>query len=188
MLNQIEKLASKSRESVDVLTADAALLSNMFREQVKDNRDNIEQCNDISKELTKVQKQLKNERVKGQCKDDELAKKETLYLRTMAARKSIHEAYLEQKAQITEVEEKMAKRDADFQEMLKVVNGRDCEIRHLKEDLCRSHQRIDELEQQKKMCMTEFTRITGRPVNMLLDQFKAVPTSPDTTLDSSRTT
>merc|ERR1712139_181028 len=140
---------------------------------------------EISNELAKLGKQLKNERLKNQFKEDELQKKETLYLRTMAARKSIHEAYLEQKAQITEVEEKMKKRDDDWQEMLKVVQLRDSEIKHLKEDLLRAHQRIDELEQQKKMCMTEFKRITGKPVNMLLEQFKAEPTSPPSTLDNT---
>jgi len=185
MLNQIDKLAAKSRESVEILTADAELLSNMFREQVKDNSANVDRHEAISKELARISKQLQNERLKNKFKEDELQKKETLYLRTMAARKSIHEAYLEQKAQITEVEEKMKKREDDSQEMLKVLQGRDSEIRHLKEDLCRTHQRIDELEQQKKMCMTEFKRVTGKPVNMLLEQFKAVPTSPPSGLDAS---
>jgi chromosome segregation ATPase len=178
MLNQIEKLLGKSREAVDILTADAELLSNMFREQVKDNKTNIEKHEDISKELTRITKQLKNERLKNQFKEDELAKKETLYLRTMAARKSIHEAYLEQKAKITEMEDKMRGRDEDWQEMLKVVQGRDSEIKHLKEDLQRTNQRIDELEQQKKMCMIEFNRLTGKPWNMLLEQFKTAGTSP----------
>merc|ERR1719491_906499 len=179
MLNQMDKLLGKSREAVEVLTADAELLSNMFREQVKDNRSNIEKHEEMSKELAKIHKQLKNERLKNQFKEDELQKKETLYLRTMAARKSIHEAYLEQKAEITEVQEKMRKRDEDWQEMLKVVSGRDNEIKNLKEDLRRAQQRIDELEQQKKACMTEFKRITGKPWNMLLEQFKAEPTSPE---------
>jgi len=188
MLNQIDKLLGKSKESVDVLTADAELLSNMFREQMKDNRVNVEKHEEISKELAKIHKALKNERLKNQFKEDELQKKETLYVRTMAARKSIHEAYLEQKSQITEVEDKMKKREEDWQEMLKVVQGRDSEIKHLKEDLLRAHQRIDELEQQKKMCMTEFKRITGKPVNMLLEQFKAEPTSPPSALDGTRAT
>lgn len=177
MLNQIDKLLGKSREAVDVLTADAELLSNMFREQVKDNRKNIDERDGISKELTRIHRQLKSERLKNQFKEDELQKKETLYLRTMAARKYIHECYLEQKAKITEVEEKMAKREADWQEMLVVVQGRDSEIKHLKEDLRRAHQRIDELEQQKKMCMQEFKRTTGKPYNMLIEQFKAEPSS-----------
>lgn len=182
-LDQMDKLLEKSHKAVNVLTADAVLLSNMFREQVKDNRTNIERHEEISKELTKVQRQLKNERLKNQFKEDELQKKETLYLRTMAARKSIHEHYLEQKAKITEVEEKMRSREADWQEMLKVVQGRDSEIKHLKEDLRRANQRMDELEQQKKMCMKEFKRITGKPCNMLLEQFKAEPTCPPSALD-----
>jgi chromosome segregation ATPase len=179
MLNQMDKLLGKSREAVDVLTADAELLSNMFREQVKDNRESIHKHEEMSKELAKIKKELKNEKLKNQFKEDELQKKETLYLRTMAARKSIHEAYLEQKTGITEVQEKMKKREEDWQEMLKVVNGRDNEIKNLQEDLRRAHQRIDELEQQKKLCMTEFKRITGKPWNMLLEQFKAEPTSPE---------
>merc|ERR1719261_2308204 len=153
---------------------------------MKDNKSNVEKHEEISKELAKIHKALKNEKLKNQFKEDELQKKETLYVRTMAARKSIHESYLEQKAQITEVEEKMKKRDDDWQEMLKVVQGRDNEIRHLKEDLMRTNQRIDELEQQKKMCMTEFKRITGKPWNMLLEQFKSEPTSQP--LDSPRAT
>lgn len=186
MLNQIDKNLAKSSEAVEILTADAELLSNMFREQVKDNRSNIEKHEDISKELAKIHKQLKQERLKNQFKEDELQKKETLYLRTMAARKSIHESYLEQKEKITEVEEKMKRRDEDWQEMLKVIQGRDSEIKHLQDDLKKSSERCDELEQQKKMCMTEFKRITGKPVNMLLEQFKPEPTSPPSALDGPR--
>lgn len=96
----------------------------------------------------------------------------------MAARKSIHEAYLEQKERIVEIEGEMKKCEADRQEMLKVVQGKDSEIKHLNEDLRRTNQRIDELEQQKKFCMTEFKKITGKPLNMLLEQFKADPTTP----------
>lgn len=188
MLNQMDKLLGKSRESVSVLTADAEMLSNMFKEQMKENQSNVEKHETMSKELAKIHKHLKNERLKNEFKEDELQKKETLYVRTMAARKSIHEAYLEQKAQITEVEERMKSREDDWQEMLRVVQGRDSEIKHLKEDLLRSHQRIDELEQQKKMCMTEFKRQTGKPVNMLLEQFKAEPSSPPSALDGTRTT
>jgi len=188
MLNQMDKLLGKSRDSVNVLTADAEMLSNMFKEQMKENHANVDKHETMSKELAKIHKHLKNERLKNEFKEDELQKKETLYVRTMAARKSIHEAYLEQKAQITEVEEKMKSREDDWQEMLKVVQGRDSEIKHLKEDLLRSHQRIDELEQQKKMCMTEFKRLTGKPVNMLLEQFKAEPTTPSSALDGTRAT
>merc|ERR1719217_302394 len=112
-------------------------------------------------------------------KEDELQKKETLYLRTMAARQSMHEAYLEQKAKITEIEQQMKKREAEWQEMLSVIEGRDNEIKKLKEDLRRANLRIDEMEQQKKMCMTEFKKQTGKTFDALLHQFKATPTSPD---------
>merc|ERR1712066_532165 len=114
----MDKLLGKSREAVEVLTADAELLSKMFREQVTDNRVNIERHEEMSKELSRTHKQLKNERLKNQFKEDELQKKETLYLRTMAARKSIHESYLEQKTKITEMEDKMRSREEDWQEML----------------------------------------------------------------------
>jgi len=56
----------------------------------------------------------------------------------------------------------------------------------LQDDLKKSSERCDELEQQKKMCMTEFKRITGKPVNMLLEQFKPEPTSPPSALDGPR--
>merc|ERR1712096_3314 len=110
-------------------------------------------------------------------------KKETLYLRTMAARKSIHESYLQQKEKTAEAEEKMRQRDNDWQEMLKVIEVRDCEIRQYQMDPARGNQRIDELEQQKKKCMEAFKKETGRTFNMLLEQFKVEPSSPpvDTT-------
>lgn len=178
MLLQSDKVLGKSREAVDILTADAELLTNMFREQVKDNHENIEKHADKERELTRITKQLKTERMKRQLQEEELAKKEKLYLRTMAARKSIHEAYLAQKEKIVEIEGQMKKCEDDRQEMMKVVQGKDSEIKHLNEDLRRTNQRIDELEQQKKFCMTEFKKHSGKPLNMLLEQFKADPTTP----------
>merc|ERR1712232_111751 len=140
----------------------------MFKIQVEENQKNVDDRDEISRELTKTQRLLKSERLKHQFKEDELQKKETLYLRTVEARKSIHESYLEQKVKIGEVEEKMRQREADWQDMLKVVEGRDLEIGNLRDDLRHMSQDVDELEQQKKLCMKEFQKITGRPFNMLL--------------------
>lgn len=173
-LTQMEKLLSKSREAVEILTADAEQLSSMFKEQLKDNKASVEKHEETAKDLANVKRQLKLEVRKNNFKEEELQKKETLYIRTMAARKSIHDAYLEQKAKITEVETKMQEREKDWQEMLKVVQGRDSEIRNLHEELQRAHNRIAELETQKKRCMAEFQQATGKPMNMLLDQVKAM--------------
>merc|ERR1712060_1018224 len=104
-------------------------------------------------DLEKINKQLKIEKEKNLQKEDELQKKETLYLRTMAARKSIHEAYLEQKDRIGAAEEQMQKRESDWQEMLKVLDGRDSEIRQLQRDLRRARDRKEELKKQKQMCV-----------------------------------
>merc|ERR1712060_816924 len=96
----------------------------------------------------------------------------------MAARKSIHETHLEQKAKILHVENNMRQKEADWQEMLKVVEGRDSEIKQLNDDLDRARQRIDELQMQKAMCMEEYRKITGRPCNLLIRHFQAKPTLP----------
>mmetsp|Transcript_31896 Transcript_31896/g.74618 ORF Transcript_31896/g.74618 Transcript_31896/m.74618 type:complete len:566 (-) Transcript_31896:94-1791(-) len=173
VLERLEKMWAKSRDAVDVLTADAELLSSMFREQVQENKNNIESREGIASELLKVQKQLKSERLKNQFKEDELQKKETLYLRTMAAHKHIHESYMDQKAQITAIEDQMRQKEAEWHEMADVVAGRDRQIAEYQEDLRRAHQRIDELEQHKKMCAEEFRRVTGKTFNMLLEQFNA---------------
>jgi len=171
VLERLDKLLGKSREAVDVLTADAELLSSMFRQQVSDNQDNIQSKEDMHKEVLRLNKQLKSERMKNQFKEDELRKKETLCLRTMAARKSIHESYLEQKQRITNVEEQMTKREADWQEMIKVMQGRDNEISTQGAELMRANKRISELELQKKQCMHEAEKITGRTYNALLEKF-----------------
>merc|ERR1711879_104618 len=124
------------------------------------------------------QTELRREMTRNQYTEEELQKKETLYLRTMAARKSIHESYLQQKGKTAQAEEKMRQRDNDWQEMLKVIEVRDSEIRQYQLDLSRANQRIDELEQQKKKCMDAFKKETGKTFNMLLEQFKVEPSSP----------
>eukprot|EP00929_Paragymnodinium_shiwhaense_P102655 TRINITY_DN65869_c0_g1_i1.p1 TRINITY_DN65869_c0_g1~~TRINITY_DN65869_c0_g1_i1.p1 ORF type:complete len:570 (-),score=199.52 TRINITY_DN65869_c0_g1_i1:152-1861(-) len=173
VLDKIDKLLAKSNEAVDRLNADAELLSSMFQIQVNENKNNVSQRDEISQELSRVQRQLKSEKTRSEFKQEELQKKETLYLRTMAARKSIHESYLEQKQRITEVEEKMRKHEVDRQELLRVVEGKDSEIKELQNDLRRASQRIDELEQQKKAILEEYKNATGKSCNALLQGFKA---------------
>merc|ERR1712136_585460 len=64
VLERLDKLLGKSREAVDVLTADAELLSSMFRQQVSDNQDNIQSKEDMHKEVLRLNKQLKSERMR----------------------------------------------------------------------------------------------------------------------------
>merc|ERR1711920_640536 len=185
VLDKMEKVLSKSKEAVERLTTDAEKLSIVFKQQVQENRKTLEERDERSKDLMKIHKQLKVEKQKNLQKEDELQRKETLYLRTMAARKSIHEAYLKQKDQIVAAEEQMQKREADWQEMLKVLEGRDSEIRQLQRDLRRARDRKEELKKQKQMCVEEFVRVTGRPANALLQtcsrvepaQLKRLPAS-----------
>ncbi|CAK0892533.1 unnamed protein product, partial [Prorocentrum cordatum] len=83
-------------------------------------------------------------------KEQRLQKTETLYLRTMAARKSIHDSYLEQEGEIRAAERRIQEHEADRQELLQVLEGRDSEIVQLTEDLRRSRQRMGELQSQGK--------------------------------------
>mmetsp|Transcript_88073 Transcript_88073/g.247594 ORF Transcript_88073/g.247594 Transcript_88073/m.247594 type:complete len:573 (+) Transcript_88073:68-1786(+) len=184
VLDKMDKLLAKSREAVDRLNADAELLSSMFQIQKKENARNVAERNEITQELSKVQASLKHERVKSQFKEEELQKKETLYLRTMAARKCIHESYLNQKKDIMEVEAKMQKRDEEWQEILKVLEGRESEIAQLQRDLLRASQRVDELEQHKKLLLGEFRKATGRSCNAILQSFKVNPTVPPSEADA----
>merc|ERR1712232_413719 len=176
VIEGIDSMLKKTNEAVDRLNADGELFSSMFQIQVQENRKNVAERNEISQELSKVHRQLKSERLKSQFKEDELKKKEELYLRTIAARKTMHESYLDLKRQITEVEDKMQKREDEWQVMLKVKEGRESEIIELKATMLRASQRIDELEQQKKVIMEAFRKETGKSCNALLENFKALPT------------
>lgn len=161
-----------SREAVDRLHADAETLSSMFRLQVDENKKFREERDQISKELTKVHRQLKRERDEGQFKDDELQKKETLYRCTVEARKTTLEGYQAHKNVIREVEEKMRQQEAEFEAMRKLVEGRDDTIQELKQHLQHAHAGIEYLEQQKKFCLQEFKTKFGTHYSMLLEQFK----------------
>merc|ERR1711920_974544 len=174
VLDKMEKVLSKSKEAVERLTTDAEKLSIVFKQQVQENRKTLEEREEREKDLMKIHKQLAVEKQKNLHKEEELQKKETLYLRTMAARKSIHEAYLEQKDKIVAIEDQMQKREADWQEMLKVLEGRDSEINQLKRELHRARDRKDELNRQKHMCINEFEKITGRPASALLQSCSTI--------------
>merc|ERR1719428_2234148 len=73
-LDRLEELLRQSSEAVDVLTADAELLSSMFRTQVQENKKNIEDRTAIAKDLKKLQGMLKQERQKNTFMNDELKK------------------------------------------------------------------------------------------------------------------
>merc|ERR1712224_244117 len=176
-LDRLEELLMQSTEAVDVLTADAELLSSMFRTQVQENKKNIEDRAAIAKDLKKLQGMLKQERQKNTFMNDELKKKETLIVRAIAARKSMHESFLAERDKSGQIEDRMKQRDCDWQEMLSVIQGRDSEIEHLHEDLRRASHRIDELEQQKAFMMKKFVSITGRPSDVLLESQKTVLTT-----------
>eukprot|EP00435_Cladocopium_sp_Y103_P056102 s1132_g18.t2 len=118
--------------------------------------------------------QLQTEKEKNEIKEVELQKKETLYLRTMAARKSIQDSFNEQREQIAKVEASMERMEVDRQELLKVIQGKDGHIRELEEDLRRAKKRIAEMEQQRDMALQEFRDETGRILD--LSSFKVAPT------------
>merc|ERR1712139_393563 len=137
---------SKSSESVDVLTADAELLSAMFRTQVQENSRSLEERDATAKDLKNLQRLLKHERQKNQFMRDELKKKETLILRAMAARQSMHDDYRNEKGRIKEAQEKMQQNEAEKDEIKKEIKSRDMEIKRLKQEMMRFRNRTDELE------------------------------------------
>merc|ERR1712224_832692 len=149
----------------------------MFRTQVIENKKNIEERASIAKELKKCEARLRQETKKNTFMNDELKKKETLIVRAIAARKFMHESFQQERVKSNDIEDRMKNRDLDWQEMLSVVTGRDKEIEHLHEDLRRSNQRIDELEQQKAFMMKKFVQITGKPSDVLLESQQTKPTT-----------
>merc|ERR1719352_2133175 len=105
----------------------------MFQLQTKENEKIQQETAEVSAELKKVHKQLQIEKTKNKQKEQQLQKTETLYLRTMAARKAIHDSYLEQQAQIQGAEKQIRQYGVGRQELLKVLEGRDSEILQLTE-------------------------------------------------------
>jgi len=179
-IEEIDILLQSTWEANDRLTADAEMLSSMFKLQADDHKAIVKARDTVSAELTKVQRLLKGERLKKSFKEDELQKKETLYQRTVVARKEIHDSYTNQKETIQEVQERLKQQEQQWGELVEVAEARTSSISQLKEDLAQANQDIDLLEQQKKAYSREFKSATGRPCSMLLEQFKVEPGKPAT--------
>jgi len=175
VLDKIDKELGDLRDCMDQLTADAEMLSQMFRLQVQDSKKNTQERDTIAKELASLNSTLRRERLKNQLKDIELGKKETLHQRTIEARQATLDTYTAGKTLIQEAEERMKKKDAEWEETQRQVSRKEEEINQLKEEMRRATISLDELEQQKKECMKEFKAATGRPYAMLLEQYKIKP-------------
>jgi len=172
----IEKIDAQLKDlhaTVSQLTADAEMLSQMFRLQVHDRARAAEARDEEHKKLTKARRDVKQEQMKGQFKVDELSKKETLCRRTLEARTATHETYLASKALVEEAAERLRAREADHQEMLRHVAGKEERVAQLREELRQQHRTMDDLEQQKKACTEEFRTQTGQSYNMLLEHSKS---------------
>lgn len=166
MIDKLNQMTSKSHEAMERLLKDADLLSKAFRHQVEEGKRIKSDSEDIARNLAKVQDELQEVRQKNAIKETQIQKKETVYLRTMAARKSIQDSFKEQRDRVAQVEEAMQQRELDRQELLKVLEGKDSEISQLKDDLARAHHRIDELKQQREMAAKDFRAKTGRRLMM----------------------
>eukprot|EP00440_Ansanella_granifera_P047158 gb/GFBE01051073.1/.p1 GENE.gb/GFBE01051073.1/~~gb/GFBE01051073.1/.p1 ORF type:complete len:570 (+),score=186.46 gb/GFBE01051073.1/:1-1710(+) len=177
VIEKMKALVDKSKEAMDRLLKDSTMLSSTFQRQVQETKRISAEKEDISRELSRVNKQLNVEKQKNSVKEAELQKKETLYLRTMAARRCIQDSFNEQRERIAKVEEAMTKRELDRQELLKVIEAKDCEIKELEEDLRRAQQRIEELVEQRAMCQEEFKAQTGRILDV--SNLSVAPTLPD---------
>jgi len=174
-LAKIKVLLQETWSSVDSLCADAAMLSSMFRQQVEEHRAAVSAKDTVSGELNKVQKSLKRHRDEIMFKDDELQKKETLYQRTVDARRDIHESYLAQKDAIKDAEERHRKQNEEWEQLLAAAEDRNARLDELREQINTANQRIDLLEQQKKLYMEEFRKKTNKPCGIFLEQFKKPP-------------
>jgi len=171
-LEKIKVLLKETWSEVDRLTADAAMLSSMFRQQVEEYESAVKERDAVSSELSKVQKSLKRHKDEIMFKEDELQKKDTLYQRTVDARKDILESYQRQKDAIKDVEERQGEQNEVWYQLSSEAKQRDRVIRELREQINVANQKVDLLEQQKKLYMEEFKKKVGKPCGMLLEQFK----------------
>jgi len=87
-LEKIKVLLKETWSEVDSLTADAAMLSAMFRQQVVEYESAVTVRDAVFSELSKVQNELREKNTKTVYKEKELQKKETLYQRTVDARRT----------------------------------------------------------------------------------------------------
>ncbi|CAE7619535.1 bath-42, partial [Symbiodinium sp. CCMP2456] len=137
VIEKMRALVDRSMEATQRLTKDSLLLSSVFRKQVQETERVLEDRDKIGKDLEKAKRQLQVEKEKNTVKEVELQKVETMYLRTMAARRSIQDSFNEQRDRIVKVEASMAQREVQRQELLRVIEGKDGHIRELEEDLRR---------------------------------------------------
>lgn len=176
VIEKMRALVDRSMEATQRLTKDSLLLSSVFRKQVQETERVLEDRDKIGKDLEKAKRQLQVEKEKNTVKEVELQKVETMYLRTMAARRSIQDSFNEQRDRIVKVEASMAQREVQRQELLRVIEGKDGHIRELEEDLRRARKRIEEMEVQRDSALQEYRRETGRILDM--SKFKVAPTIP----------
>lgn len=176
VIEKMRALVDRSMEATQRLTKDSLLLSSVFRKQVQETERVLEDRDKIGKDLEKAKRQLQVEKEKNSVKEVELQKVETMYLRTMAARRSIQDSFNEQRDRIVKVEASMAQREVQRQELLRVIEGKDGHIRELEEDLRRARKRIEEMEVQRDSALQEYRRETGRILDM--SKFKVAPTIP----------
>lgn len=171
-LEKIKVLLRETRKEVDSLTADAAMLSAMFRQQVVEYESAVNARDAVFSELSKVQNELREKNTKTMYKEKELQKKETLYQRTVDARRDILESYQRQKDAIKEVQERHEVQNDVWQKLQGECQQRDELIQDLKLQINAANKKIDLLEQQKKLYMQEFRKKVGKPCGMLLEQLK----------------
>mmetsp|Transcript_125583 Transcript_125583/g.402132 ORF Transcript_125583/g.402132 Transcript_125583/m.402132 type:complete len:196 (-) Transcript_125583:77-664(-) len=178
-LEKMKHLLGKSQDAVDRLTADTDVMSEIFRLQKQEIKNINEERDAISKETLQLHKQLKAEKARKKAKEEEVQKKETLYLRTMAARKIIHESCQEQRACIEGLEGRTQQLDGEMVEMRKIIARQDDELEQMVEELQRARRRIQELEDQINSCKREYEAATGNSSARLLANFRkrtALPT------------
>jgi len=171
-LEKIKVLLKETWSEVDSLTADAAMLSAMFRQQVVEYESAVMARDAVSSELSKVQTELREKNTKTMYKEKELQKKETLYQRTVDARHDILKSYQQKKVEIKEVEERHEIQNEVWQKLRDEAEERDERIQDLRLQINTSNKKIDLLEQQKRLYMEEFRKKVGKPCGMLLEQLK----------------
>lgn len=157
-LEKIKVLLKETWSEVDSLTADAAMLSAMFRQQVVEYESAVTVRDAVFSELSKVQNELREKNTKTVYKEKELQKKETLYQRTVDARRDILESYQRQKTAIKEVEERHEIQNEVWLDLQAEAEQRDDYIKDLRSQINAANKKIDLLEQQKKLYMQEFRK------------------------------
>lgn len=126
----------------------------------------------VFSELSKVQNELREKNTKTVYKEKELQKKETLYQRTVDARRDMLESYQRQKTAIKEVGERHEIQNEVWLDLQAEAEQRDDYIKDLRSQINAANKKIDLLEQQKKLYMQEFRKKVGKPCGMLLEQLK----------------